>query len=115
LALVAPAPADEVEPPRLEYVYAGEWGGVSAVDGEPLSPWGVATAPDGDVYATVCLHDRIEFFTSAGSLAGSWGTSGEGPGAFHMPSGVAVADDGDVYVADSFNNRVQWFQPVEKK
>ena len=41
-ALVGVALAGEAGLPRTEYVYAGEWGGVSAVDGEPLSPWGIA-------------------------------------------------------------------------
>jgi tripartite motif-containing protein 71 len=95
--------------PRLEYVYAGEWGGISAVDGEAFSPWGVATAPDGRVYVSVFTQGRIEYFKAEGAFVGSWGEVGEGSGEFRWPSGVAVAPNGDVYVADSFNHRVQYF------
>jgi len=80
-------------------------------DGEFDSPGSVAVAPDGSVYVSDYLNNRIQKFTPEGVFVSKWGTEGTSDGEFDGPTFVAEASDGSVYVADSGNYRIQKFSP----
>jgi DNA-binding beta-propeller fold protein YncE/outer membrane protein OmpA-like peptidoglycan-associated protein len=90
-------------------VLRGKWGSMGSGNGEFSNPWGIAVAPNGDVFVTDNGNDRIQRFSSTGTYMGKWGSSGSGDAAFDQPSGIAVAPNGDVYVADIGHNRIQYF------
>ena len=84
--------------------------------GQDFTPWGLAQAPDGRLWATEGGSDRISIFTADGEFVESWGTSGSGDGEFDLtrangdPYGmVAFAPDGSFYVLDAGNRRIQRF------
>lgn len=81
------------------YEYAGMWGTRGSGDGQFISVYCIATAPDGNVYVTDSRLSRVQYFTSTGSYLGQWPV----PNA----SGVEVAPGGTVYVANE--GRVQYF------
>jgi len=74
-------------------------------------PWGVAVAPNGNVYVMDTWNYRIQKFSSDGEFLTMWGTNGfaESPFAFYGPRGVAVDSDGNVFVVDTGNKRVVVF------
>lgn len=72
-------------------------------------PFGVAVAPNGDVYVTDWLLNRVQWFSATGVPRGEWGEGGDGEGQFTAPLGVTVDAAGFVYVADRGNSRVQKF------
>ena len=72
-------------------------------------PFGVAVAPNGDVYVTDWLLNRVQWFSATGVPRGEWGEGGDGDGQFTAPLGVTVDAAGFVYVADQGNDRVQKF------
>lgn len=74
------------------------------------SPYSVAVAADGSVWMADAGNNRIQHFTSDGSLLAGFGLFGQGAGEFFQPSGIAVAADGSVWVADTFNHRLQHFK-----
>ncbi|MDW3666790.1 MAG: hypothetical protein QOA57_01420, partial [Nitrososphaeraceae archaeon] len=63
----------------------------------------------GNVYVADFSLDRIQKFTSDGTLITKWGTEGSGDRQFNYPYGVAVDSSGRVYVADDHNYRMQVF------
>jgi tripartite motif-containing protein 71 len=91
------------------YVYEGSWGAAGTGDGQFNQPYGVACAPNGNVYVTDCLNHRVQYFTADGSFLGKWGSLGTGAGEFAYASGIGVAPNGNVYVADANNCRIQYF------
>ena len=74
-------------------------------------PWGVAVAPNGNVYVMDTWNYRIQKFNANGEFLSMWGTNGfaESPFAFYGPRGVAVDADGKVFVVDTGNKRVVVF------
>jgi tripartite motif-containing protein 71 len=72
-------------------------------------------SPDSAAYvyvgdrARVADSNRVQKFTSNGTLITTWGTTGANAGQFNNPIGIAVDSSGNVYVADTENNRVQKF------
>ena len=74
-------------------------------------PWGVAVAPNGNVYVMDTWNYRIQKFSADGEFLSMWGTNGfaESPFAFYGPRGVAVDADGNVFVVDTGNKRVVVF------
>ena len=74
-----------------------------------ITPDGVATDADGNVYVADCDNHRIQKFDSDGTFVAKWGSAGTGDGQFERPSGVAIDAAGNVYVADTDNNRIQKF------
>lgn len=91
------------------YVYKGGWGDTGAGAGELDGPYGVACAPNGNVYVAEAYNYRVQYFTADGSYLGRWGSIGTGEGEFAGPGDVAIAPNGNVYVADPYNRRIQYF------
>jgi tripartite motif-containing protein 71 len=74
-------------------------------------------APNGDVYVSDIILDRILKFSKTGDYLGQWGEAGSDPGTFISPTDVAVARSSQIYVADANNHRIQQFtaQTPKKK
>ena len=73
-------------------------------------PTAAAAAPDGSLWVTDPLNDRLRHLTPDGAFAGAIGGGGHraNPRArFSHPAGVAVDGAGDVLVADTGHNRVE--------
>ena len=73
------------------------------------APQGVAVDPDGNVYVTDTLNDRVEIFDADGNFLSTFGKAGDGPGFFTRPKGIAVDADGHIWVADQMQDRLQVF------
>ena len=97
----------EVKPrqfrPVLSFGQPGSGAGMSN------SPWGVAVNERNEIAVTDSWNDRIQVFSSDGTLVRSFGTKGDKQGEFNMPRGIAFDENGNIVVADSFNHRVQCF------
>jgi len=85
------------------------WGGLGTEPGKFHDPYGVAVAPDGDIYVADTGNNRVQKFDSNGNFISQWGTFGTGDGQFNMPYSVAVNAQEDLYVTDFYNDRVQKF------
>jgi predicted membrane-bound mannosyltransferase/DNA-binding beta-propeller fold protein YncE len=83
--------------------------------GQFQGPHEIAMAPDGSLYVTDSLNNRIQHLSPDGKVLQVWGSGadvskGNAPGGtFNEPWGIAVAPDGSVYVADTWNYRIQKF------
>jgi tripartite motif-containing protein 71 len=108
----------EENPPkyRVQYFtsdgsFVGKW--EATLNGEVNSfiPFGIAVAPNGDVYVTDLSFPGVRYFTPTGSLKGAWGSKGRGDGEFEDIGGIAVGSDGLVYVTDDELGRIQYFTP----
>jgi len=87
-----------------------QWGTEGSGDGEFMSPLGVATDAEGNVYVADNGNRRIQKFTSAGVFLTKWGSQGSGNGQFGGGMfGVATDAAGNVYVTDGGNSRIQKF------
>ena len=76
-----------------------------------MEPEGIVEGPDGYIYISDRMDNRVQFFTKAGSFVRKLGTSGTGNGEFVSPSGLGCsANGGRLYVADVWNDRIQYFQ-----
>jgi DNA-binding beta-propeller fold protein YncE len=87
----------------------GTLGSRGTANGQFLAPVGIAVGPQGKVYVTDAINDRVQVFGPDGKFIVRWGTNGSGNGQFIAPVGIAVNSDGLVYVADHGNNRIQVF------
>ncbi len=76
-------------------------------------PWGIAIAPEGNVYVADTWNHRIQKFTPDGQFLMQWGYFGqaENASAFWGPRDIAVDDSGRVYVTDTGNKRIVIFGP----
>ncbi len=107
-----------------ELITADFWGNgmqVWEADGDPIreielvaapapgfaQAFGVATAPNGDVYVMDRLNQRMQRFNSAGAFLAQAGSRGTQPGKFSWPEAVAVGPDGTVWAADTRGDRIQ--------
>jgi DNA-binding beta-propeller fold protein YncE len=75
-----------------------------------FDPQAAAIGPNGNLYITDSVHQRVTEATPTGEVIRIWGGEGTGPGRFRMANGgIAVDQQGRVYVADSGNGRIQVF------
>lgn len=89
--------------------YFDSLGGIRPVVGGFNQPFGVAFAPDGDLYVSDMFNHRMERRTTGGTWT-SWGGFGTRPGNFQFPRGVIVSPDGTkVVVTNSENNRIDLY------
>ncbi len=70
-------------------------------------PRRIAIDNEGNVLVTD--GNRIQKFSSAGSLLKGWGRRGSGKGQFGAPTGIAVGPDGKIFAVEEENNRLQTF------
>jgi DNA-binding beta-propeller fold protein YncE len=96
--------------------FAVSWGAQGAGDGQFQEPWGIAIAPNGNVYVADTWNHRIEYFDPNGTFLGKWGRLGDAKGrtdadqgVFWGPRAVAINAAGEVYVTDTGNKRIQVF------
>jgi len=72
-------------------------------------PTNVAVGPNGDVYVSDTLNQRIQIFDADGTFLSTFGKPGDGPGDFARPKGIAIDSDNHIWVADADQNRVKVF------
>jgi DNA-binding beta-propeller fold protein YncE len=77
--------------------------------GTLAKPTNVAVDPDGNVYVSDTINNRIQIFDADGKFISMFGKAGDGVGYFARPKGVAVDADGHIWVADAAQNRIQIF------
>ena len=107
-----------------ELITADFWGNgmqVWEADGDPIreielaaapapgfaQAFGVATAPNGDVYVMDRLNQRMQRFNSAGQFISQAGSRGTSPGKLSWPEAIAVGPDGTVWAGDTRGDQVQ--------
>jgi DNA-binding beta-propeller fold protein YncE/tetratricopeptide (TPR) repeat protein len=73
------------------------------------NPRGLTVDGAGNFWVADTGNDRLQKFSSQGSLLHVIGKSGSGEGEFRSPSGVAISSKGTIYVVDTGNKRVQVF------
>jgi sugar lactone lactonase YvrE len=87
-------------------------------DGQLNEPWGVAVAPNGDIYVADTWNHRVQRFDPTGRFLGKWGRFDNAPvtgataGAepfFYGPRGISIGLDGDLLVTDTGNKRLLRF------
>jgi tripartite motif-containing protein 71 len=75
-----------------------------------IYPSGLAfDAHDNRVVVADTGYDRIDIFSTTGSLIKTFGSYGTANGQFNTPREVAVDGSSNIYVVDTANNRVQAF------
>jgi RHS repeat-associated protein len=86
----------------------------------PLSPSGMALAPDGSIVVASYATDQVWRYFPDGRFAlvagnGGYGCSGDGGPAvdatLRAPDGVAIGPDGSIYIEDSNNDRIRRVAP----
>ena len=84
--------------------------GQQGSSGRMLSkPLGVAVNERNELAVTDNGNNRIQVFSSDGTLLRSFGRKGNKQGEFNWPSGIAFDKNGNIIVVDSRNNRIQRF------
>jgi predicted membrane-bound mannosyltransferase/sugar lactone lactonase YvrE len=102
--------------------FINTWGRFSDMNQEDApggtfnEPWGVAVAPNGNVYVVDTWNYRVQKFSADGEFISMWGTNGFGdtPSAFYGPRGIAVDATGKVFVVDTGNKRIVVFDSNDK-
>jgi DNA-binding beta-propeller fold protein YncE len=83
-----------------------QWGGLGTNPGQVALPSGIAVNSAGEVYVGDTGNNRVQKFSSDGTLITLWGS---GAGQFLDAYGIALDSQGNVYVADGLNGRIQKF------
>ncbi|HET7088519.1 MAG TPA: flippase activity-associated protein Agl23 [Anaerolineae bacterium] len=120
-----------------EIVVADTWNGrvqVFSADGQPLRKWDIAgwldytqadfgrskvgkpyltVGPDGRIYVSDQVGNRILVFDASGNYLASFGRFGADDVGFTAPSGLAIDADGNILVVDTGNGRVMVFPPLD--
>ena len=97
----------EVKPRQFRPVLSfGQPGSAAGMFNGPL---GVAVNERNEIAVTETGNNRIQIFSSDGTLLRSFGTKGNKQGEFNFPCGIAFDKNGNIIVADSCNHRVQCF------
>ena len=101
---------------RRRHASSAAWAGQAQGDGQFQEPWGIAVAPNGNVYVADTWNHRVQYFDPSGKFLGKWGRLGDAkgsadtdPGVFWGPRAIAISPAGEVYVTDTGNKRVQVF------
>ncbi|HEX5308014.1 MAG TPA: 6-bladed beta-propeller [Solirubrobacteraceae bacterium] len=88
--------------------YGAVIGGGGKAEGQFEEPYSMGMDGEGDLWISDHKNNRIEKFSTKGTVLSSYGTTGTGNLQFKGPWGVTVnKSTGNVYIADSENNRVQ--------
>ena len=82
---------------------------VLTTPGDFGAPQCVAVDPEGNVYVTDTMNNRVEIFDADGNFISEFGKNGDGPGYFARPKGIAIDADGHIWVADQVQDRLQVF------
>jgi YD repeat-containing protein len=89
-------------------VFSGSFGSEGSGSGKFNHPEGVAIDASGDVWVADKNNNRVEEFSSSGSLIAAYGSSGTGDLQFSGPWGIAINQTtNEVYVSDTNNNRIE--------
>ncbi len=125
LLYVADSGAHQIKVYRTDGQFVRSWGGLcdlggaaTGCTGQFKEPWGVAVAPDGNVYVADTWNHRIQRFTPDGVFLNTWGRFGQiaagqiagEMGVFYGPRDIAISADGLVYVTDTGNKLIQVFE-----
>ena len=97
----------EVKPRQFRLVLSFGQRGFAA--GMFKGPWGVAVNERNEIAVTDIWNDRIQMFSSDGTVLRSFGTKGDKQGQFNFPCGITFDKNGNIIVADCVNHRVQCF------
>ena len=73
------------------------------------APWGVAVNDRNEIAVTDKHNNRVQIFSSDGTLLRFFGREGDQEGEFNEPRGIGFLHNGNIIVADSSNHRVQIF------
>ncbi|MEK6965793.1 MAG: HYR domain-containing protein, partial [Thermoproteota archaeon] len=79
------------------------------VGGYPMTPYGISTDLQGNVYAADGSRDRILYLDKGGATITIFGSTGIGNGQFKVPLDVAMDPQGHLFVVDSNGHRIQKF------
>ena len=97
----------EVKPRQFRPVFSfGKRGSAAGMFDGPL---GLAVNERNEIAVTEVVNNRIQVFSSDGTVLRSFGTKGDKQGEFNSPYGIAFDKNGNIIVADSLNHRVQCF------
>ncbi|SFS34892.1 6-bladed beta-propeller, partial [Mucilaginibacter polytrichastri] len=84
----------------------------SAVPGQFNNPTGITVDGAGQIYVTDKLNNRVEVFSTNGTLIRVFGDVIAGNTPLNNPNGIALDASGKIYVADSGNDRIVVFTPL---
>ncbi len=93
-----------------KYTFERSWGSKGAGDNQFETPHSLTIDRFGNVYVTDTGNNRVEKFSSNGTLLEKWGSKGSGDGQFNQLHDIAVDPNGNfVYTVELANHRVQKF------
>ena len=75
------------------------------------SPWGLALAPDGNLFMADGWNDRVLKLDPQGKILGVLGGPGRLPGQFRFVHHLSLGPGGELYVGEIINMRPQKFLP----
>jgi len=78
--------------------------------GKSITPGGLVTDPDGNIYFVDSSNQRILKIDSEGNTITLWGTLGNGKGEFLQPTDLVLDNLGYIFVLDSAYSKIQKFQ-----